>query len=349
LQTSQAIRRRMADRTAMPMFGLSLFFLTAVSVLVVIWVDVPRMVETSTGGTVQTAPSTGIDGAQGEPPVVLSVGSSTTLAIGYVCLAILDILWPIFLIEYCIQYLVRDRQVPFWRHRYFGLFICLCPPLRLCARNHDRDGDIWLPILGWQEVNDDLRMRLEKIFAVPMIIIALMILPVLLIEFRFQEQVAAHLWLRLLLHLSTGLIWLAFAAEFIVMASVAERKLRYCKEHWLDLAIILLPLISFLRSLRVVRATRLARVARVQQLSRMSRLYRLRALAVRGFRALLMLELLNRLLRISPEKQLRKYLEQLQEKEKEIASLRHIINDLEQEIAERKKVAADQETESLAD
>ena len=193
----------------------------------------------------------------------------------------------------------------------------------MCARNHDRDGHIWLPRLGWQEVNDDLRVRLEKIFAVPMIIIALMILPVLLVEFRLQEQVAAHLWLRLLLHVSTGLIWFAFAAEFIVMVSVAEKKLRYCREHWLDLAIILLPLISFLRSLRIVRATRLARMAKVQQLTKMSRLYRLRGLAMRGFRALLMLKLLNRLLGISPEKRLRKYQEQLREKEKEIAALRH--------------------------
>jgi hypothetical protein len=34
------------------------------------------------------------------------------------------------------------------------------------------------------------------------------------------------------------------------MISVAPRRLEYCKKHWLDLAIILLPLISFLRSLR---------------------------------------------------------------------------------------------------
>ncbi len=349
---SQALRKRLAERTAMPMFCLSVLFLTAVSVLVVLWVDVPRMVKKPAVGETQT--TTGIDGMQAAPTVIPAVAvfpdeDSAILKVGYFCLAILKILWPFFIIEYCLQYLLRDRAIPFWRRRYFGLFICFCPPLRLCARNHDRDGQVWLPLLGWQEVNDDLQSRLEKIFAIPMILIALMILPVLLVEFRFQEQMAAHLWLRLLLHVSTGLIWFAFAAAFIVMASLADKKLRYCREHWLDLAIILLPLISFLRSLRIVRATRLARMAKVQQLTRMSRLYRLRGLAMRGFRALLMLQLLNRLLGISPEKRLRKYQAQLREKEKEIVTLRHAIKELESEIADRKNAGTGQEPQATAE
>ena len=113
MQTSQAFRRRLADRTAMPMFCLSLFFLTAVSVLVVLWVDVPRLVETQRAANDQAAPSTGSDGTQAAPPAVLPAEDSTTLAIGYVCLAILDILWPIFLLEYCFQYFLRDRTSSF--------------------------------------------------------------------------------------------------------------------------------------------------------------------------------------------------------------------------------------------
>ena len=58
------------------------------------------------------------------------------------------------------------------------------------------------------------------------------------------SQVSEYIWLRLLLHLSTGVIWFAFAAEFILMVSVAERKIAYCLAHWIDLAIIVLPLLS---------------------------------------------------------------------------------------------------------
>jgi voltage-gated potassium channel len=97
----------------------------------------------------------------------------------------------------------------------------------------------------------------------------------------------------------------------------------------LDLVIILLPLVSFLRTLRVVRATRVARLAKLQQLSKMSRLYRLRGLAMRGFRAILLLELLNRILGVSPDTRLRKMREQLREKERELDVLRREIAELE--------------------
>ncbi len=136
------------------------------------------------------------------------------------------------------------------------LLAVLCPPLRLCMRHADREGKVWFPGFGWQAVNEDLRQRLERNLTVPMLIIALMILPVLLVEFAMVDQVASRVWLQVVLGVSTGLIWFAFAAEFIVMVTMADKKLRYCKQHWLDLAIILLPLISFLRSLREARAVR---------------------------------------------------------------------------------------------
>ena len=113
------------------------------------------------------------------------------------------------------------------------------------------------------------------------------------------------------------------------MFSVADKKLKYCKEHWIDIAIILLPFISFLRSLRIVRATRVARLARVEQLVRMSRLYRLRGLAMRALRAMLLLKLLNRLFRIAPDKQLRRLREELREQEADIRFLKHQIAELE--------------------
>jgi hypothetical protein len=248
----------------------------------------------------------------------------------------LEALWVLFVLEFIVRFLVRDRSQPFWRTHYVGLVGCVCPPLRLCARHPDMDGKIWLPWLHWRKPNASLRNRLERLFSVPMILIALAILPVLLIEFGMRQQVMTHRWLQLVLHVSLGVIWFAFAAEFIVMFSVADKKLRYCKQHWLDIAIILLPFISFLRSLRIVRATRVARLARVEQLVRMSRLYRLRGLAMRALRAMLLLKLLNRLFRVPPDKQLRQLREELREREADVRFLKHQIAELERSIAARK-------------
>ncbi len=321
------------------MFCLSLAFLVVVTILVVLWVDVPMVFTPQEGESIDQS----FGGEQTGIHCWISV--ETAMESGYDCLLMLELMWPIFLLELLAQYAYRDRTQPFWRRRYANLLGCLCPPLRMCARHADMQGRIWFPLLGWQEVNDVLRERLEKLFSVPMILIALTILPVLLVDVGMKHQVQTRPWLQLLLHVSMALIWFAFAAEFIVMVSVAEKKWKYCRQHWLDLAIILLPIISFLRSLRIVRATRVARLAKIQQLSKMGRLYRLRGLVMRALRALLILQLLNKVLRIGPEKQLRKLRLLLEEKQAEIASLQRQILALERQIEEQKQSEAKQPTE----
>jgi hypothetical protein len=328
LKTSLLWRQRVAERTAPIMFGLSLLFLAIVAAMVVLWVDVPRVSELAFTGEHDSGAA-----EASSRSVSPWLSSRDALRAGSHCLTLLLLMWPVFLMEFAYQYFTRDRGEPFWRNRYHALIGSLCPPLRLCARNQDMGGRIWLPRLGWQVVDRSLRLQLERAFSVPMIIIALGILPVLLVEVGMREQVAARPWLQFLLHVSLGVIWFAFAAEFIVMVSVAERKMRYCKEHWLDIAIILLPLISFLRSLRIVRATRMARLARVQRLTQMSRVYRLRGLAMRALRALFLLQLINRLFRVRPEKQLRQLREILREKEYEVETLREEIAKLERIVA----------------
>jgi voltage-gated potassium channel len=134
-----------------------------------------------------------------------------------------------------------------------------------------------------------------------------------------------------LLDVSTAVIWVAFTTEFIVMASTAEEKFAYCRQHWLDLAIILLPLISFARALRVARAARLGR------LGSMSRLYRLRGLAMRAFRAVLLLDIVKRLLLIRPEKRLARLQRALAAKERELAQLRCEIAELNAIVASRQR------------
>jgi voltage-gated potassium channel len=143
------------------------------------------------------------------------------------------------------------------------------------------------------------------------------------------KQIAAHDWLRFALHLSTGIIWFAFAAEYIIMMSVTERKFEYFKKHWLDLVIILLPLVSFLRSLRFLRVTRVAKIASLERLSQMMRVYRFRGLSMRVVRALMVFNVLNRLLHSHPDKQRERLLLQIRGKEMELKELRKRLRELE--------------------
>ncbi len=231
------------------------------------------------------------------------------------------VLWIPFLLECAVQSWLLGRRSA--RDHARALVICLLPPLRLAARRWSDPGRVWLPRLGWQTVDRDLHRRLERAFSVPMIIIALLILPVLAADFALKDRVAESPTLAAALDLGTGLIWVAFAGEFIVMVSVAEHKLRYCKQHWLDLAIILLPLIAFLRSLRLLRVARLSSVTRV---------FRLRGVLTRTFRALVLLDAVQRMLYRDPRKRLRNLRELLTEKELEVEELREQVHLLERQL-----------------
>jgi hypothetical protein len=163
-----------------------------------------------------------------------------------------------------------------------------------------------------------------------------------------QARIRENLWLKIILHFGTGIIWFAFASEFIVMYSVAEKKLAYCKEHWVDLVIILLPLVSFLRSLRAIRALRVAKLAKAQQITRMGRIYRLRGLAVKAFRAMLLFEVVYRITGITPQKRLDRLRLTLGEKEAEIEDLQEQIIDLESIISRQSEAAKSEAAKSEA-
>jgi voltage-gated potassium channel len=316
-----------ADKLAKPMFCLSLLFLFLLAGLVVAWVDVlpdPVADEMSTAaiGT--------------SDPIFEDFWKHPALQTGYVLFGLMLLIWPLFLIEP-----IYVRSLAKGAKSKYGLdwFCVLCPPLRLGKSIPAKDGEIWLPRLGWHPPGKPLHKGLERIFSKPMLIIAMLILPVLLIEFRYQELLQSTMWLKLLLSISMGLIWCAFTIEFILMVSSTNKKLAYVKKNWIDLAIILLPLISFLRSLRIVRAAKLARFAKLQQLTKMGRVYRMRGLLAKTIRAFLVLELVHRILKTSPEKRLNKLLAQVEEKEDEL-------RELQQQVASVRAEIEDQELEA---
>lgn len=229
--------------------------------------------------------------------------------------------WPVFLIEAIVHRVAGSKC---WKH---DLLFCLFPPFRLAAREHASGRFMWLPIIGWTAVDRDLRLRVEKALSIPMIAIALMVLPLTALDYFSADKIAPGSSMALFIQIGTGLIWLAFAAEFLVMISVVDRKLQYCKEHWIDVAVICLPLIAFLR------AARLTRLLRLQQLSKTARMYRLRGVLMRTYRAVLVLDVVERLFRGSPETRLGHLREQLVEKEQEVLQIRGEIEELEAALA----------------
>ena len=322
---SKANRRRWTDLIAPWMFGFSLAYLALVAAVVVLVIDVPRVHETISSNDELMTPLEIDQLALDRELAYEATSHRWGIPIGILLLG----LWPVFIAELAMDFRLRDRSVPFFvKHRFAWLF-CVFPPLRLCRRDRDEEDRIWFPVWGWQKVDYYLRKRLERAFSIPMVFVAILILPVLVLQFFFAQQVADYLWLRFVLHFSAGLIWYCFVLEFIVMISVSQNKLKYCKMHWLDLLIILLPLVSFLRTLQSLRTTKFLKAAKLQQLARLVRVYRLRGLSMRGFRALLLLEVVNRVVPTSNKKRLTRLREELGEKEHEIEDLRKQIAALE--------------------
>ena len=297
-----------SQRIAPWMFAASLTFLVFLAVLVVVWVDVPAFREEalnlggSSGADVQTSET------------LQRLASMATIAMA--------LLWPIFIAESVYHLATRPWDRGHARFHFFSLTHALFPPLRLASRIVEMHRMIWLPVLGWFRPEPRIRRRLERAFSKPMIGIALLILPVLLLEFVFRDAVAEHRWLRALMHVAAGVIWFAFAAEFILMISIAQSKVQYIKRHWIDLVIVLLPLFSFLRMMQVVRTTKLARMANMSKLTKLTKAYRLRGTLLKTTRALVLLNVVNRYLERDPENRMAKLRQKLRNHEKDARLIR---------------------------
>jgi hypothetical protein len=292
-------RRTWEDRLAAPMFFLAAAFLVVLA------------------GLIHRYPHLN----ENDPEVYLIQGG-------------LAVLWLIFLLEAALRFGLRDRERPAWKALLAAAACSVLPPLRMGSRSLFRPNHVWLPWLGWQEINSRLRSTLERVFSIPMIFCALMVLPLLALEYYEAEEIRSEPVLALWLDIGTSVIWLAFAVELTLMAQVSDRPWRYCFVHWIDVAIVVLPAIEMLPLFRLLR---IGRVLRLDQLLRWGRLHRMQALLARVWRAFLLLQVVGRLAGRSLERQLQKNLQLLRAKEEEVADLRREIKDLEERIAQRVK------------
>jgi voltage-gated potassium channel len=111
--------------------------------------------------------------------------------------------------------------------------------------------------------------RIQRRFEVPMMIAALLVVPVIVIE----ESRAGHEWKTLAAALN-WFIWLAFALELVVMLWAVPRRMEWLRAHPLEAAIVVLTppfLPASLQALRIFRVLRVLRIAVVAK--RMRRLF----------------------------------------------------------------------------
>ena len=121
--------------------------------------------------------------------------------------------------------------------------------------------------------------------------------------------------LEVIMWLITALIWFSFALEFILLVSLAEKKLAFCKKNWINIVIILLPLLAFLRSLQLFRFLRMAKAGKLM------RVYRLKGLATRMAKLATIFNLIDRVLSRNPDKYDAHVRAKIAEKEEELREL----------------------------
>ncbi len=254
------------------------------------------------------------------------------------CLIGVALLYPLFWLETIAHYFVGSPR------SHSNLWYCLFPFLRIGGRDHATGKKIWLPWTAWKTVDRRLEHSLKRDFSIPMIVTALLVLPVIIIEFFWAAFVEDNPGWRLALQIAAAFIWAAFTFEFTVLMSVVKYRFTYMRKHWIDVAIILLPMVTF------IRAARLAQLARLNQISRAARIYRLRGLAMRLWRALVTLEIVEMLLSRDPERRLEKLKIQLEEKLEDIEFLKRDITRLHKRVAQKlEKADLDEDVQMESD
>jgi voltage-gated potassium channel len=108
-----------------------------------------------------------------------------------------------------------------------------------------------------KERRAELLDRFVKATELPLLVLALAIIPLLLIPFvtEVSDTMAATF---LVLDWT---IWGVFAVELGIRTYLSESRVNYLVRHWYDVLIVVLPFLRPLRVLRSARALRLARIA----------------------------------------------------------------------------------------
>lgn len=225
---------------------------------------------------------------------------------------IYGLLWVLFFIDFFVLAILtyHHGNSRAKREIYGATLVLLFPPLKMGSSHLLKPELQWIPFLGWCYRNEGLLVHLKGKFSIPMILIALLILPILVIEWQFYEPVQEFLNadLSFVLDMAQAFIWLAFAFEFILMVSISHEKMDYTQKNWIDLLIILLPFIAFVRTIRLIKIARLSQIARG---------YKLRGLLLKARQGLFFAGIFHKLLKVKPEFQLKSLKKKLEKNQKQ--------------------------------
>lgn len=97
------------------------------------------------------------------------------------------LVWGLFWLEFLVSVIVHARAWT-WRYRFSRLVATLAPPFRLCLPPGPGEPH-WVPFVGWRCAAKAAR-RMERGFSAPMMVMALLVLPILAIEFIWAERIA---------------------------------------------------------------------------------------------------------------------------------------------------------------
>lgn len=247
-------------------------------------------------------------------------------------------LWSIFVLEYFIlvYFTIRYKEQVKRKQLLLRFLGVVFPPFRLGMSSLVHPQMIWLPFWKWSRINISLSEKVKEILTIPMIIIAILIIPVLLVDQKYHSDLQhmfpgmdIDFWMQVI----QALIWVAFTFEFILLFSISDSKLDYCTKNWIDLLIIVLPLISFFRSFRALRILRLNQLAKG---------YRLRGVIMRAKQLLILVDIIHRVIYFTPKRQLKNIQRKLRKNYQERLELEKMaLKTIEKiEKKEQKKIAS---------
>jgi hypothetical protein len=244
---------------------------------------------------------------------------------------LLWILWPVFFLERLLYLIFCDHKT--WKS-YLNLFlITLIPPLRLAARRCHEENAIWWKG-AWQTVDKELHQRIEKQFLYPILIVSLFMIPFWITEIFFPETLyTKYGLLYMITHFGNALIWGLFVTEFTLMISITPKRFDYLITHWLELLIIILPMLALTRFIFIAKYLKLSKSGYLLwfvKLQDILNIYRARSVLHRIIRILVIIDIMKRLFQHrNPKKYLLMLRKKLAEKEEEIEELKKQIHETE--------------------
>ncbi|WP_353570263.1 hypothetical protein [Candidatus Albibeggiatoa sp. nov. BB20] len=244
-------------------------------------------------------------------------------------------LWFVFAIERGLYLSLCPNKT--WRSFVAAFFIVLFPPLHLAARRCHTEEYIWY-FSHWELVREELFDKIERQFLFWIILILVIMTPFWLIELIFSKKLHDHILLQHIMNTGNAIVWAVFVAEFVIEISITKKWQQYLLKHWVELLIILLPMLAFARFLRFAQFGFLAKFGFIQKMvvtysakwQKLLNIYRARSTMNRLVRLFILVDVIRRWQQNrNPQKYLKKLHEQLEEKQQELDIIKHKISETE--------------------